>query len=174
MHTPNQLDSKVRRILGLAMIAVGIFCAAAQFAEGATQADAPLASPAVAPSASETPRVENARLETRAVSGSLDSTFRELAAQAEKPEWIGYSVDQIAGDHNGCCDDWSNGGRCGTCFLEKEHALTSNTSHSAETVRLEGTQQLVVLFRLEAKQVNRIRVASANCVLNAADCPSFG
>jgi hypothetical protein len=99
----------------------------------------------------EMPRVENAKVEKRAVTGTLDATFRELAGKPENAEWIGYSVDQIAGERSVCC---------GTCNLEKEHDGTTTTTQKSGTVKLEGARQLVVLFRLEAKQVMRIRVAS--------------
>jgi HEAT repeat protein len=113
--------------------------------------------------------VENAKVESRALAGPLDAAFRGITGQAEKPEWVGYSVAQIPGQRTVCCGnyqggDWEN---CGTCQLEKDHDGDDVTKHSDGTVKLEGAQQLAVLFRLEAKQVTRIRVASEDCTLDA-------
>jgi HEAT repeat protein len=114
-----------------------------------------------------TPRIENAKLKSRALTGSLDSTLRGLAVQADKPEWAGYAVDQIAGERSVCCGNYRDDGGCGTCNLEKDHDGNTGTAQKSGTVALEGSRQLVVLFRLEAKQVMRIRVASADCTLDA-------
>src|SRR5580704_11143085 len=99
--------------------------------------------------AAETPQVVNAKMETRAVGSSLAETFRGLEAQADKPEWVGYSVPEIPGDRTVCCGNFNdNYGTCGTCRLEKENGFTSTSSkNDAETgtVQLEGSRQLVVL-----------------------------
>lgn len=164
-------DSAPRRMLGLAMILVGIICGVAQLAKGGARAMRPLQAAAGASASADMPRIENAKLETKAVAGSLDATFRELLAKAEKPEWVGYSVYQIAGEQNVCCGNYSDSNGCGTCNLENDHHWTSGTTkgdnQTGGTVKLEGPRRLVVLFRLEAKQVNRIRVASENCTLDA-------
>src|SRR5882762_4765118 len=151
--------SALRRLLGLAMIVAGISIAAVQLASGG--------SPARPAQAAEGPRIVNAKLETRPVGASLDTAIRELAASAEKPEWVGYGVDRIAGERGVCCDNNWNDGNCGTCRLEKENGGTGNTTHTDGNVKLEGARQLVVLYRLEAKQVVKIRVASEDCTLDA-------
>src|SRR5262249_10204978 len=114
--------------------------------------------------------------ETRAVSGTLEATLRGILAQAEKPEWVGYSVDDISGDRSMCCGNWSDGAGCGTCRLENDHNNWTSGSNKGEnqgsgSVKLEGSRRLVVLFRLEAKQVDRIRVASEDCALDAGGLP---
>jgi hypothetical protein len=123
----------------------------------------------------QTPNVVNAKLETRAVNGTLAEIFRGLVAQAEKPEWVGYGVPQIAGDRTVCCGNFSDGyGSCGTCRLEKENGVTSSNSGGTRkngTVELEGSRELVVLFRLEGKQVSKIREASEDCTLDAGGLP---
>ena len=173
MNTNDSL-SKGRRSLGLAMIGVGIFCTISQFANGrGLRADLGqgLAYAATTQANMEMPRVESAQAETRAVAGTLEATFRGILAQAEKPEWVGYSVDEIPGDRSICCGNWSDGAGCGTCRLEKDHDGGSGTTHSDGSIKLEGSRQLVVLFRLEAKQVDRIRVASEDCTLDAGGLP---
>ncbi|MGB7280747.1 MAG: HEAT repeat domain-containing protein [Candidatus Acidiferrum sp.] len=123
----------------------------------------------------ETPQVVNAKMETRAVSNTLAATFREIEAQADKPEWVGYSAPEIAGDRTVCCGNFSDGyDGCGTCRLEKENGATSSTSENSAqkgTMELEGSRELVVLFRLEGKQVTKIRQASEDCTLDAGGLP---
>ena len=170
----NDSLSKGRRILGLAMISVGIFCTILQFANGrGRRADfsQELAYAASVQMGNEMPRVQSAQAETRTVAGALESTFRGILAQVEKPEWVGYSVDEIAGERSMCCGNWNDGAGCGTCRLEKDREATGGTTHAEGSIKLEGSRRLVVLFRLEANQVDRIRVASEDCTLDAGGLP---
>ena len=163
-----------RRILGLAMILMGIFGTVAQLADSYTRRtdfveDVVYAAPPQA--GTEMPRIESARAETRAVTGTLESTLQSILAQAEKPQWVGYSVDKILDDRNVCCGNWNDGEGCGTCRLEKDHDATGGATRVDGSVKLEGARRLVVLLRLEAKQVVRIRVASEDCTLDAGGLP---
>src|SRR5216684_4162461 len=160
----------LRKVLGLAMILAGISSAAVQLANGGAPPRPGQASPAAA-QAVEAPRVENAKLETRTVGASLDAAFREILNGAEKAVWVGYSVDQIPGNREACCNNNWNDGNCGTCRLEKENGGTTSTTHTDGNVKLEGSRQLIVLYRLEAKQVAKIRVASDDCTLDAGGLP---
>ena len=162
--------SAVRKVLGLAMIVAGIGSAAVQLARGDAPARSGQASAATA-QATEASRIENAKLETRAAGASLDATMREIAGTAEKAKWVGYHVDQVAGDRGVCCNNDWNGGNCGTCRLEKENGGMNSTTHTDGNVKLEGARQLVVLYRLEAKQVVKIRVASEDCTLDVGGLP---
>jgi HEAT repeat protein len=160
----------LQKTLGLAMIVAGISCAAVQLANG--RARAPLAQTStVAARPADEPRIENAKLETRSAGASLDAAFREIAATAEKAEWVGYHVGEVAGERGVCCDNNWNDGNCGTCRLEKENNGVTSTTHADGNLKLEGLRQLVLLFRLEAKQVVKIRVASDDCTLDAGGLP---
>jgi len=159
-----------RRILGLAMIVAGISCAAVQLAKGGVLAESGQASPSV-PQAADVPHIENSKLETRAVGASLEATIRELVGKAEGPEWVGYSVDTVAGEHGVCCNNSWSDGNCGTCRLEKENGQVTGTKRADGNVKLEGSRHLVVLYRLEARQVVKIRVASTDCTLDAGGVP---
>src|SRR4029077_13038624 len=162
--------SMLQRLLGLAMIAAGIGGVAVQVTKGETLSRSKQASPSTA-QAAESPRIENAKLETRTVGASLEATMRELATTTEKPEWVGYRVDQIAGERGVCCNNNWNDVNGGTCRLEKESGGTNVTTHSDASVKLESGRQLLVLYRLEAKQVVQIRVASEDCTLDAGGLP---
>jgi hypothetical protein len=160
----------LRKIFGLAMIVAGTSCVAVQLARGGATAQPRQASSTTAQS-SDAPRIENANLETRAAGASLEATIRELAGKAGQSEWVGYSVDEVAGEQGVCCNNNWNDGNCGTCRLEKENSGAYGTTHKEGTVKLEGARRLVVLYRLKAKQVVKIRVASDNCTLDAGGLP---
>jgi hypothetical protein len=130
---------------------------------------------AAAPQSDSAPaNIINAKLETRAITGTLAETFRALQAQADKPEWVGYSVPEISGDRTMCCGNFNDGDyRCGTCRLEREHDDTaiSKSDNTNTTVQLEGSRQLLVLLRLEGRQVSKIRMTSESCTLDAGGLP---
>jgi hypothetical protein len=115
------------------------------------------------------PSVTNAQLETRAVAGSLTATTQQLVQESAKPFWIGYIVEKVAGQRSICCGDHGDDGGigCGTCTLENEHNYWSGTRQQKGTINLEGSGKLVVLLRADKKQVMRIRMASADCTLDA-------
>src|SRR6266567_4266775 len=165
-----RIVSALRKAFGLAMILTGIGGIVVQLAKGGALARSVQASGDIA-QAADSPHIENAKLETRAAGASLDATIREIAGSAEKAEWVSYRVDEVAGERGVCCDNNWNDGNCGTCRLEKENSRTSGTTHTDGNVKLEGTRQLIVLYRLEAKQVAKIRVASDDCTLDAGGLP---
>ena len=125
------------------------------------------------------PRVSNARL-TSQPAGTLDATFRRLAAAQAEPAWIGYSVPVVSRSEGRLCcsgDTWiSDGivftnGRLAACGLEPSSATTRRASDQPvqvqTPVRLEGPENVVVLYRVEEKAVRRIRVFSPDCELDA-------
>jgi hypothetical protein len=99
------------------------------------------------------PQVENAKLETRAFSGSLASL---LSASGAGPFWAAWSEPIIPGQHGDMC--WSDGGN--------EHA-------AGAPVRLEGQTSLVALVRMENAQVDRIRVVSMDCRFDGGGLPFY-
>jgi len=162
--------SMLRTLAGLAMILAGTSSGVVQLAEGGTPAGPGQTNPAVA-QAVDAPRIENAKLQTRAVGASLDATIHDLARTAETPEWAGYRVDQVPGEHGACRNNSWNDGNCGTCRLEKEDGRMSVATPASRNLKLEGERQLVVLYRLDSRQVTKIRVASEDCTLDAGGLP---
>jgi hypothetical protein len=88
------------------------------------------------------PKIENAKLDTRAVNGSLEGAFRALVSSSVDPAWIGYSVPQVPGERSMC-----------------------------GTVALEGGREFVVLYRVAAGQVEKIRTYATDCTFDAGDLP---
>jgi hypothetical protein len=120
------------------------------------------------------PPLANARLEQRALQGSLAAEMTRLVDQAAQPQWIGYAVPQVANDRQICCqnysESWGNGD-CGICRLENGEHGTNITNHGSDTVKLEGPRNVVILLRTEGYRVVKIRVASEECTLDAGGLP---
>jgi hypothetical protein len=127
-----------------------------------------------------TPRVINGRLVPQAAGSNLDAVFRRLVAAQTEPGWIGYSVPAVqnSGDRRFCCGEtWiSDGvvitnGRLATCGLEPgdRNVRTSQGQpvQNQGPIRLEGPETMVVLYRVEEKAVQKIRIFSPDCELDA-------
>jgi hypothetical protein len=131
------------------------------------------------PVTAQQPRVVNAKMQTRPAAAVLEKEFRTLLSAQGEPAWIGYAVPVIAGQHQMCCyssgDEFtSTSGCCGPCRLESSRGINLSTDeHAASlgTVKLEGPDYLVVLFRIEHKRVDRIRAFSEDCQLDAGGLP---
>src|SRR5450432_1899530 len=74
------------------------------------------------------PRIENAKVETRNVAGTLAATISAAAKNSAGAMWVGYSAKMVAGQRTICCGNYSDGGdvRCGKCELEGGHDHWSN------------------------------------------------
>ena len=124
------------------------------------------------------PQVGNARVTTQPA-GSLQQTFRSAVAAQADVRWIGYTVPVVDGERVMCC--YGSGTRwindtvrssgsdcCATCGLEPENqSITRAPAPPAGPVKLEGSGQMIVLFRVSGKEVERIRVFSEECALDA-------
>ena len=102
------------------------------------------------PSFAQTPRLSNGRIEPHPTT-NIARDLRALAATMTEPTWIGYTQPMIDGEHN-MCDYWNDGMRY---------------SSSTDPIRLEPADFFFVLFRVENKEIIRIRTFSANCPLDA-------
>ncbi len=120
----------------------------------------------------------NAKLETRSASSGLQNSMNQIVADSAQPVWVAYEVPSIDGNQNNCCGTTiNNNGQvalCGTCNLEREHGdwisgadKNKIVNKTGATVKLEQDGQLVILYRIDQKQLNRIRMASSNCTLDA-------
>ena len=124
---------------------------------------------AAAPSSA--PRIENARMETRRVAGTLATTMAAAERNATSPMWIGYSLKAIEGERQICCGNYGDarGEGCGRCELERDRDHWNNLRNksNAGAMKLEGVEQLIVFFRLQDRHITRVKVASEDCVLDA-------
>lgn len=95
------------------------------------------------------PEVINGKLETRALNGTLAATYQSLEKSAGAPLWMAYSVPSIPGEHASC---------------------DNNQQHN-RTVRLEGPDTLVVLYRFENHTLDRVRLENPDCQFDAGGLP---
>ena len=98
----------------------------------------------------QTPRLSNGRIESHTTT-NIARDVPALAATLTEPMWIGYAQPMIDGNHN-MCDYWNDG-----------RMITQST----DPVRLEPADFFFVMFRVEEKQITRLRTYSANCPLDA-------
>jgi len=103
-----------------------------------------------APAQAQTPRLSNGRLEPHATT-NIARDLPALANTLTEPAWIGYAQPMIDGDRN-MCDYWNDG---------------RMIVQSTDPIRLEPADFFFVMFRIEEKQITRIRTYSANCPLDA-------
>ena len=140
--------------------------------------------------AAQPPRVVNGRVTTQPAGSPLTQSFRALVGSQPDVAWIGYAVPAVDGERVMCCFDGNDGtsfvsgstGRycCGACRLEPSTggsaARPGQTAAPAETtkpgpIKLEANDHLVVLFRIVDRTVDRIRVFSDDCELDAGGRP---
>jgi hypothetical protein len=113
--------------------------------------------------AAQQPRIANARVETRS-GASLQATFQAVTAGQGTPAWVAYSVPAAPGNHESCC--WSDSYR--GCALEGSRPA-ANIDNGP--VMLEGSSTLVVLFRISNHAVDKMRMVSGDCGLDAGGLP---
>lgn len=129
------------------------------------------------------PRITNGKFAVQP-SGTLAQTFRTILAAESDVVWIGYSVAAVDGERMMCCfggdTSWSNGavvvsdgrGCCRACRLEPPSdgnamAKRATTVAAPGVVQLSGSERMVVLYRVAQGAVERIRIFSEDCELDA-------
>ena len=127
--------------------------------------------PAQDSSPGDVPNFQNAKLETRAIHGSLGEEIERWTASARKAQWLGYAVSEVKGQRSICCSDYGNGseGGCAACSLEDRRSAVSINSSDEKTgkVRLEGVSEMAVMYRAENGKIGKIRIFSLGCAADA-------
>ena len=127
--------------------------------------------------AAQEPRVVNARMRTASAAAGLASTFRSIQAGESGPIWIGYAVPVVPGEHRMCCNGSigdSSEEACGRCRLEDrkgEFIGQSANGPDAKQAKLEASPSFLVLYRVAAGKVEKIRTFSPECELDAGGLP---
>ena len=128
------------------------------------------------------PRIVNGRVSTQAAT-ALQQTFQKAVDAQSDIAWIGYSVPIVDGERVMCCFNYGNtfisgtfvstDGRqcCGMCGIEPDGLTSGGAQTQAPTaagpVKLEGATNMAVLFRIVNRSVDRVRVYSEDCALDA-------
>ena len=133
--------------------------------------------------AAQTPRILNGRV-TAQPAGSLQQTFRAAVNAQTDIAWIGYSVPVANRERTMCCwssgdgttyisGSFSHGTCCGNCRIEPSDTTTAARQSPAPSstptgpIKLEGSDRMVLLFRIADRQVERVRAFSEDCELDA-------
>lgn len=120
----------------------------------------------------QTPQIQNGRIETRAVT-SLARDVAALTAQATTPQWVAWQVPMIDGERSMCCTYYSDGmvSAVRGCRMEptdsSEPSTPPNFPAPSGPVQLEAGTSLTVYVRLVEKRIERIRVLSDDCPVDA-------
>jgi hypothetical protein len=148
---------------------------------------AALAAAAVAAAAAQGPHIVNGAVRTQPAGTPFPQAFRSLVESVSEVAWIGYAVPVVEGERSMCCFDsgttfvsgsvvMSDGSACcGFCRLEPSSGENPRRSAASPrppgVVRLEGPESMVVLVRVAARAIDRVRVFSEDCQLDAGGRP---
>lgn len=167
--------------ISLAALVVGVALAVAGAASGpghAASTSAKASGQAADAGRDRQPRITNGQVTNRRVTTALPDTVRSIVAEQTGVAWIAYGVPVKSSDREMCC--WSSEAPCcGSCRIEpREETGPSSVSRGispqgsdAGRVMLEGSDRIVVLLRVAERQVERVRVYSDGCVLDAGGRP---
>lgn len=101
------------------------------------------------------PNAVNAKLETREVQTTFAAEVRQIAASAETPLWIGYSVPANKEDGSGCQ----------RTYLENPHDTEVFGGHKDGENDSHGPVR--ILLRVAQHNVEKIRLATNGCAIDA-------
>lgn len=123
------------------------------------------------------PKITNAKVQELSSAGGLKPTIDSLLQKQQGPLWIGYRIPTTAKERSMCCfDSWDNhrasGECCLGCRLESSHE-NSFTGTSSDCSAPEPLPYAFVFMRAESKQIQRVRVFSADCPLDFAGLPLY-
>jgi HEAT repeat protein len=104
------------------------------------------------PLAAQPKLLVNAQLKTQSAASGLETTFRALLSAQPQPAWIGYSVPAVRPNSLGC------------------EYVRENLS-TAGIVHLEPPDSAIIMFRVDANAVTRIRSLSPYCGIDAGGVP---
>jgi hypothetical protein len=141
--------------------------------------------------AAQQPRFIDARVTAQAAGSPLPQSFRTLVAAQPDVAWVGFAVPMLDGNRTMCCGCWSGSGStsymsgtfvsdtpmtCAGCRLEPgtentARAIDRTPQRTSGPVKLEGSDRMFVLFRVAERRVERIRVFSEDCELDAGGRP---
>jgi hypothetical protein len=128
--------------------------------------------------AAQQPRIANGAVTAQAAGIPFAASFRALVSSQSDVAWIGYSVPAVDGERTMCCFDSGttfvnssmSGGCCGLCRLENTSGTSVNSAPASDApsvIKLEGSARMVVLFRAAERSIDRVRVFSEDCQLDA-------
>lgn len=123
------------------------------------------------------PKINNAKVQELSASGGLKAAIDSLLERQGGPLWLGYRIPTAAKERSMCCfDSWENHRTSGECCLGCRLESARENSFSGTSSDCSSPEPLpyaFVFMRLESKQVQRVRVFSADCPLDFAGLPLY-
>jgi HEAT repeats len=114
------------------------------------------------------PQVTNGVVQPLTLGGGFTRAALDALAAKSATAWVGYAVPALDGDRRSCCWNGDSDGCCQACRLEPgTSAGTTFTGGNRPGVVTLESQPLHVLIRLDTGRVDRIRVFSHDCALDA-------
>lgn len=126
--------------------------------------------------AAQKPNVTNAKLQELSAAGGLKAAFDGVVQKQEAPAWIGYRIPVTPKERTMCCfDSWDgtrSNGCCGGCRLEsgKGGSFNGTTSDCSPP---EPFHYSFVLYRVENKEITKVRTYSPDCALDFGGLPLY-
>jgi hypothetical protein len=134
-----------------------------------------------ADAAAQQPRIANATVTTQPAGVPFAASFRALVSSSADVTWIGYAVPVLDGERVCCFDskgtfNSTSPGCCNVCRLDNTDGTTMSSSKSpaaapAGTIKLEASPAMAILFRVAERKIDRVRVFSEECQLDAGGRP---
>jgi hypothetical protein len=128
--------------------------------------------------AAQKPTVSNAKLQEISAAQGLKPIFDGIVQRQEGPAWIGYRVPATANERTMCCfdswDGWQSSGNscCLGCKVESAHGGSFSGTVSTCSPP-ESYKYAFVFFRVESRQVMKVRNYSPDCALDFDGLPLY-
>jgi hypothetical protein len=114
------------------------------------------------PAFAQQPNFVNARVVSRAAQPDVTRAIADITKAQVEPAWIGYAVPALNNDSFGRNDGWSE-----RCRLEQQRVDPATNTPLQGPIRLEPAPNVMVLIRLQAGEIRRIRTLSGDCQVDA-------
>jgi hypothetical protein len=108
------------------------------------------------------PNFVNARVVARAPQPDVARAIAAITKAQIDPAWIGYAVPVLHNDSFGRNDGWSE-----RCRLEQQRVEPATNTPVQGPIRLEPAPTVMVLVRLQAGEIRRVRSFSGDCQVDA-------
>jgi hypothetical protein len=108
------------------------------------------------------PNFVNARVVSRAAQPDLTRAIAAITKAQVEPAWLGYAVPAMNSDSFGRNDGWSE-----RCRLEQQRVDPATNTPVQGPIRLEPAPNVMVLVRLQATEIRRVRSLSGDCQVDA-------
>lgn len=121
--------------------------------------------------ARQQPSITNATVTSQPAASPLAESFRSLAKATADVAWIGYYAPTAGEGRMACCD---TDDCCASCRLEpgdERRPQRGTSSSRSGPIQLEGSDRMIVLFRIAQRSVERVRFFSSDCELDAGGRP---